>query len=96
MRRSNVQNLGEVVQAMLKEFKIDHKLKEVGIINGWNEILGANIARVTSRIFVKNRILFVHLTSPVVRNELMMMKSNIIKALNDNVGASVIDDIVMR
>lgn len=96
MRRSNVQNLGEVVTALLKEFKIDQKIKEVGIINGWNELLGPHIARVSSKVFVKNRILFVHLTSPVVRNELMMMKSNIVKALNENVGANVIDDIILR
>ena len=96
MRRSNVQNLGQVVSEFLKEFKIDHKLKEVGIVNAWGDVLGSNISRVTSRIFVKNRVLFVHLSSPVVRNELMMMKSNIIKALNENVGASVIDEIVMR
>ncbi len=96
MRRSNVQNIGELVGDLLKELRIDHKLKEVRIINSWGELLGTNIQRATNNIFVKNRVLFVYLKSPIVRNELMMMKSAIIKKLNEQVGEKVIDDIVLR
>jgi predicted nucleic acid-binding Zn ribbon protein len=96
MRRSNVQNIGELVKDLLKELHIDQKLKEIRIINSWNEILGANIQRSTSKIFIKNRVLFVYLKSPIVRNELMMMKSDIIKKLNEQAGEKVIDDLVLR
>ena len=96
MRRSNTQNINDLVNQLLKELKIDHKLKEVRLINSWNEVLGNNIARATSKIFIKNRVLFVYLNSPVVRNELMMLKSTIIKSLNDKVGEKIIDDIVFK
>jgi hypothetical protein len=96
MRRSNIQNINEVVEQLLKELKIDHKLKEVRLINSWNEVLGNNIARLTSKIFIKDRVLFVYMKSPVARNELMMLKSGIIKSLNDRAGEKVIDDIVLR
>lgn len=96
MRHTNVQQLGDVIKDLIKEFKLESKLQETGIINAWNEVLGTNITRVTARIYIQKRILFVHLTSPVIRNELMMNKSNLIKALNDHVRASVIDDIVLR
>ena len=96
MRRSNVQNIGEVVSQLLKDLRIDQKLKEVRLINSWNEVLGNNVSRATSKIFIKNRVLFVYLKSPVVRNELMMLKSGIIKSLNEKVGEKIIDDIVLR
>jgi predicted nucleic acid-binding Zn ribbon protein len=96
VRRSNTQNISELVSQLLKDLKIDHKLKEVRLINSWNEVLGNNVARVTSRIFIKNRVLFVYLKSPVVRNELMMLKSGIIKSLNEKVGEKIIDDIVLK
>jgi len=96
MRRSNVQNIGELVKDLLKELHIDQKLKEVRIINSWGEVLGANIQRATSKIFLKNRVLFVYLKSSIVRNELMMMKSAIITKLNEKAGEKVIDDIVLR
>lgn len=96
MRRSNVENINEIVSQLLKELQIDHKLKEVRLINSWNEVLGANIARATSKLFIKHRVLFVYLKSPVVRNELMMLKSGIITSLNEKVGEKIIDDIVFR
>jgi predicted nucleic acid-binding Zn ribbon protein len=96
MRRNNTQNISEVVSALLKEMNIDHKLKEVRVINSWEEVMGTKIARSTTKLFVKNRVLFVYLQSSVIRNELMMLKTGIIKALNDRAGEAVIDDIVMR
>ncbi|HEX2936846.1 MAG TPA: DUF721 domain-containing protein [Bacteroidales bacterium] len=96
MRRSNVQNIGEVVSQLLKELRIDEKLKEIGIINAWNDIMGKKIQRETGRLYVKNRVLFVYLKSAVVRNELMMLRSGIVKALNEKAGGNIIDDIVLR
>ncbi|HEY4788048.1 MAG TPA: DUF721 domain-containing protein [Bacteroidales bacterium] len=96
MRRSNTQNIGDIVSQLLKELHIDRKLKEVRVINSWNEVLGNNVARATSKIYIKNRILFVYLKSPVVRNELMLLKSGIIKSLNEKAGENIIDDIVLR
>ena len=96
MKRSNIQNIGEVLSELLHELQIEGKIKEVGIINAWSEVLGDKIGKSTSRIFIKNRVLFVYLKSPVVRNELMMLKSSIIKALNEKAGESIIDNIVLR
>jgi predicted nucleic acid-binding Zn ribbon protein len=96
MRRSNTQNIGEVIQELLKELHIDGKLKEIGIINAWDEVVGSKFAKYTSNIFIKNRVLFVHLKSPIVRSELLMHKTAIIKALNEKVGSKVIEDVVLR
>jgi hypothetical protein len=65
-------------------------------MNSWNEVLGNNVARATTKLFIKNRVLFVYLKSPVVRNELMMLKTGIIKSLNEKVGEKIIDDIVIK
>jgi predicted nucleic acid-binding Zn ribbon protein len=96
MRRSNAQNINDIVSQLLKDLKIDQKLKEVRIINSWNEVLGNSVARSTDKLFIKNRVLFVYMKSPVVRNELMMMKSGIIKSLNEKAGDKIIDDIVIK
>jgi hypothetical protein len=96
MRRSNTQNISDVVSQLLKELHIDHKLKEIRLINSWEELLGKNVARATTNIFIKNRTLFVFLKSSVVRNELMMLKTGIIKALNDKAGETLVDDIILK
>ncbi len=96
MRRSNVQNIGDVIKDLLKEMQIDQKIKEVGVINSWEEVLGRNVSKATTRLFIKNKVLFVSLSSPVMRNELLMLKSKIIKALNDKAGEKVVEDIILR
>ena len=96
MRRSNTQNISDVVSQLLKELHIDHKLKEIRLINSWEELLGKNVARATTNIFIKNRTLFVFLKSSFVRNELMMLKTGIIKALNDKAGETLVDDIILK
>jgi flagellar motor protein MotB len=96
MRRSNVQNISDIVSELLKELHIDGKLKEIRLINSWEEILGKSVANATIKIFIKNRTLFVYLKSSVVRNELMMLKTGIIKALNDKAGEVLINEIILK
>ncbi len=96
MRKSNTQNIGEVINELFKELHLDRKLKEVSVINSWGEVLGNNISRSTTKLFFKDRVLFVSLSSSVVRNELLMLKTKIIKALNEKVGDNVVEDIVLR
>jgi predicted nucleic acid-binding Zn ribbon protein len=96
MRRSNTQNIGEVIQEVLKELHIDEKLKEISIINAWDEVVGEKFAKYTDGIYVKNKVLFVHLKSPIVRSELAMHKSALIKGLNEKAGSRVIEEVVLR
>lgn len=96
MRKSNEQSLGAVIQEMLKQYKLDKKLSEVTVVEVWQEVVGTPIARHTTDIFVNNQKLFVKLDSAVVRNELMMEKSRLIKELNEAAGRAVITDIVFK
>lgn len=96
MRRSNTQSLGEVVQEYIRQMNIGHKLKEVEIIKSWEQLLGKNVSKATSNIYIRNRVLFVELRSSIVRNELSMIKEEILKRINENAGEQVIEKIVLR
>ena len=96
MRKKNTQKIDEVVKEYLKAFKIDDKLKEVKLIKSWEEVVGKTIARSTSNIYINNRKLFVKLNSSVIRNELFMLRDGLKKALNDKVGESIIDEIILK
>ena len=96
MRKTNTQSLGEVIDEYLKVLKIDKRLKEVQLINSWEEIIGKTIARSTKDIFIKNRKIFIIVQSSVIRNELLMIKEGLLKALNDKAGEKIIDEVVIR
>jgi hypothetical protein len=96
MRRSKTISLAEAVNDYIREMNIGGKLSEVTIINSWEEIVGKAISSRTSKIYIKDHILYVHLNSSVVRNELLMLREALKEKLNGKAGSEVIKDIVLR
>ncbi|WP_319502913.1 DUF721 domain-containing protein [uncultured Draconibacterium sp.] len=96
MRRSNTQSLSEVLKQYIEENRIERKLKEVDIVQGWENLLGKTIARYTRNIYIRNRILYVEITSAVVKNELFLMREEICRRINQNAGEEMITRIVFK
>jgi predicted nucleic acid-binding Zn ribbon protein len=96
MRKSNTQKIGEVILESLREMRIDRKLKEVQLVSQWESIMGKTVANRTSRIYVRNGILYLHVTSSVLKSELLMMRQDIMDKLNENAGERLIEEIVIR
>ncbi len=96
MRRSKTISLAEAVKDYIREMNLDEKLNEAGILNSWEEVVGKAISSRTTKIYIKDHILFVHLNSSVVRNELLMLREALKQKLNEKAGTEVIKDIVLR
>ncbi|MEI7422957.1 MAG: DUF721 domain-containing protein [Prolixibacteraceae bacterium] len=96
MRRSEIHSLGSAIRTFLKESKFDKKLAEVDVVSSWEEIIGKPIARATSNIYIQNETLHVHLKSSIVRNELFMMRNDIIRAVNEHAGRILVKSIVLK
>lgn len=96
MRRSKTISLAEALRDYIREMNLEGKLREVNLINSWEEIVGKAISSRTSRIYIKDHILFIHLDSSVARNELMMLREELKDKLNQRAGSEVINDIVFR
>lgn len=96
MRRSKTISLAEALQDYIKEMKLGDKLSEVGLINSWEEMVGRAISSRTKKIFIKDHILYVQLSSSVVRNELLMLRNALRDKLNEKAGREVIKDIVLK
>jgi predicted nucleic acid-binding Zn ribbon protein len=96
MRRSKTITLAEAVKDYLKEMKLEGKLSEVAVINSWEEIVGRAISSRTTKIYIKDNVLFVHLKSSVVRNELLMLREELREKLNQKAGSEVVKEIVLR
>jgi hypothetical protein len=96
MRRSKTISLAEAVNDYIREMNLGGKLSEVAVINSWEEIVGKAISSRTTKIFIRDHILYVHLNSSVVRNELLMLREALKEQLNKKAGSEVIRDIVLR
>ncbi len=96
MRRSKTITLAEAIKDYIAEMNLGDKLSETALVNSWEETVGKAISSRTSKIYVKDHVLYVHLTSSVVRNELMMLRESLRSKLNEKAGKEVIRDIVLR
>ena len=96
MRRNKTISLADAVKDYIREMNFEGKLNEAGIINSWEETVGKAIGSRTSKIYIKDQVLYVHLNSSVVRNELLMLRQALMEKLNEKSGTQVIRDIVFR
>ena len=96
MKKSSTESLSDVIRQYLRENGLETPLNEYRIIKAWSEVLGPAISKYTVDLKIYNQVLFATLSSAVVRNELMMRRTDLIKRLNGHVGAQVITNIVLR
>ena len=71
-------------------------MSELDLIKSWEAVVGKTVARYTGNISIQNSTLFVETTSPIVRNELLMMKEEIRERLNEVVGEEIVKTIIFR
>ena len=96
MNRKNENSLKEVIDQLLKAYKLDDKLAERKLIASWESVMGVMIAKHTKDLYIKHKQLFVTLDSAALRNELLLAKTKIVKMLNDEVGSEVINDVILK
>lgn len=96
MKEGKTRRIDELVDQVLKQMGVFQKFKEHEVCQIWPEVVGQMIASRTKKLEVVDGRLFVSFTSAVVRNEILMVKEGLIKALNDRVGKEVIREMVVR
>ncbi len=94
MSRTNDKTLKEAMEQMLKVYRLKGRYDETFAVSCWEEVMGKAVASRTKEIFIKNKKLFLRLESSVVKNELNMMRNQIIANLNEKAGAAVVEEII--
>jgi predicted nucleic acid-binding Zn ribbon protein len=96
MKRRDSERVGDVIRQFLRQQGLEAPLNQYRLIEAWKEVVGNGVAYFTQQIYIKNQSLYVHLTSPILRQELMMTRETLVHRLNEKAGAQVITDIVFR
>ena len=96
MKRNNPEPIGKLIQQFLRQESLESPLNEQRLLDAWPQILGPAIASYTKELYIRNQILYVHLTSAALRQELMMGRELLVRNLNQKVGATVITNIIFR
>ena len=95
-RSSNESGIGSVLQQIIKSNNLQSGIDEVNVKDAWKNLMGNGVNCYTRNIILKNGVLYVELTSSVLREELGFGKDKIIKLLNEDLNREVVVNIVLR
>ena len=85
MRKKNEIKLGDGLRAFLKESGLEDKLLKTELMVNWDRVMGPSVANKTSKVEFKRGVLYIQLSSSVLRQELQWHKTKIIDAMNESV-----------
>jgi predicted nucleic acid-binding Zn ribbon protein len=94
MGRTNDKTLKEAIEQMLQVYKIKKRYDETGIITAWPEFVGKSVANRTKEIYIHDKKLFLRIESSVIKNELVMMRSQIIDKINNEAKTVLVEEII--
>lgn len=96
MRRSETVKLSDLIKQSISANKLEDGIDKVRIKTIWNDVAGYHIAKATTELHVSNSSLFVSLNSSILRSELMLIRSELVKRINKELGRRFITEIIVR
>ena len=93
MFKRDVLPLDEVLKKLLREEGLEMPLLQKRLVDAWDVVTGNVVSRYTAEKYIRNQTLFVKITNPALRQDLSMMRTQLVKRLNEQVGSFVISNI---
>ena len=95
-KHKNQQSMSEALQEFISAHKLQKGIDEVKVKDAWKRLMGQGVNQYTQSLRFREGILYVGLSSSVLREELSLGNSKIIKMLNEELGSKVIEKLVLR
>jgi len=84
--------IGDVLVDFLRENGLEQSVLEVQIEEVWPRVMGETVAQLTRSVEVKDGMLIAHINSAALKAQLFEHRFELVKKLNEAVGATVIRD----
>ncbi len=95
-KKNNLIKLGDAINQLFKQAKLDVKISQFSVKNGWKDIVGEMISKSTTEIFFNEKTIFITLNSAALKHELTFRREELINSINKFCGYKLVDQIVIR
>jgi len=93
-RRDNLRTIGDAIRELIDAYHLNDKLLETRIINAWPEVAGTYISKNTQKIYINEHVLYVSISSSVIKHELSIAHDDLLDQLNSMAGKAYLKKIV--
>ncbi len=87
------QSLKSVLLALISQYRNENGISSTMVQAIYRQIMGDYISNHTTRIYLKNDILYLYIDVPSLRHELSLGKSKLLNMLNESIGDGQIKEI---
>lgn len=98
MARRNNENtsMKDALSAFIQKNKLEKGIDKVDARAAWAKLMGNGVNNYTTEIELKFDTLYISLSSSVLREELSLGKSKIVRMINEEIGKEVVKKLVLR
>jgi len=96
MKRNSECTVNTAIEEFLEKNRLREGVAKCQIASIWRATVGSAIARYTKHTELVNRKLTVYTSSPIVRKELMMLKTEILEQINKKIGQNLVGEIEIK
>lgn len=84
------------MDALFKSPNIAAKIAEGSLPHVWREVVGEVAAAETRQVRFVRGTLYVHITSSILRSELMMQREALVRSINAQLGIDLVKSVVIQ
>ncbi len=95
-RLSNENSISDVLKQFIEINKLESGFDRVDVEQAWKNLMGNGVNSYTNDIILKGSVLYVSLSSSVLREELSHGKAKIIKMINEELRKEVVFNLILR
>ena len=95
-RQNDSFKIDDLMKSFVKENKLEKGLNKVNVEAAWRAMMGNGVNTYTTSVKLHKDVLYVELSSSVLREELSYGKDKIIAMLNDSLGKNLITKLILR
>ncbi len=94
MKKRQAEELKTLIYQFLRQEGLETPLNEYRAVASWQEVAGPTVAKATSNVQLRNSTLYIKITTPALRQDLTMRRTQLASTINEKVGAQVVKQIV--
>lgn len=96
MRRSETVKLSELIKQSISANKLGDGIDKVRVKEIWKDLTGEFVTNATTDIYYDKGKLYVSINSSIIRSELLIIRSELVKRINSKLGRNFINEIIVR
>lgn len=93
-RTSDTTPIKVAIDNMLQNFRIKDKLEAYELKSSWKDMMGVAIARRTEKMYIKNNVLYVKLSSAPLRQELTQGREKVLEIIRKRFGNKLVKEVL--